>query len=156
MSFARAITHLLQVEGGYVNNPNDSGGETSFGISKRAYPNVDIRALTEQEAVGIYSRDYWEPLHGDSLPDAVSFALLDFAVNSGVGEAVRSLQRALYLTVDGIMGTQTIAAATRNPQMTVIGLSAERMLLLTKQKEWATFAKGWTQRVIATAMEAVL
>lgn len=156
MSFARAITHLLQVEGGYSNNPNDPGGETNRGISKRAYPNVDIRALTEQEAVLLYSRDYWEPLHGDSLPDAVSFALLDFAVNSGVGEAVRALQRALYLAVDGIMGTQTIAAATRNPPDTVVALSVERMLLLTGLKEWPGYGRGWTKRVIDTAMQAVL
>lgn len=156
MSFARAITHLLQVEGGYTNNPKDPGEETNRGISKRAYPNVDIRALTEQETVLLYSRDYWEPLHGDSLPDAVSFALLDFAVNSGVGEAIRALQRTLYLSVDGVMGPQTIAAANRNPQAVVTGLSAERMLLLTKLEQWPTFGKGWTRRVIDTAIEAVL
>lgn len=133
----------------------DPGGETKYGISKRAYPNVDIKALTQDEAAQIYSRDYWEPLHGDSLPDAVSFAMFDFAVNSGVGEAIRALQRALGLTVDGVLGPQTIAAANRNPQAVVTGLSTERVLLLAKLQTWPTFGKGWTKRIIDTAIESV-
>lgn len=155
MSFARAVTHLLAEEGGYTNNPADPGGETAYGISKRAFPNLDISKLTEQQAIEIYSEKYWDPIHGDSLPDAVGFALLDFAVNSGVGEAIKALQRAIAVTVDGAMGPVTIAAVSRDPRAVVVGLSAERLLLLTKLQTWPVFGHGWAKRVIDTAIEAL-
>src|SRR6202012_1283339 len=114
VSFARAGANVIKTEGCNVNNPLDPGGETAFGISKRAYPNLDIKNLTQQEATEIYSRDYWDPIRGDELPDSVSFALLDFAVNSGVATSIRCLQRAVNVSVDGVLGPQTIAAC-RNP-----------------------------------------
>jgi lysozyme family protein len=53
---------ILAVEGGYVNNPADPGGETKYGISKRAYPNIDIAKLTLDQALNIYYNAYWQPL----------------------------------------------------------------------------------------------
>ncbi|WP_425526518.1 glycosyl hydrolase 108 family protein [Xanthomonas oryzae] len=50
---------MLSHEGGYVNDPRDPGGETQWGISKRAYPELNIRALTRDQAIEIYRRDYW-------------------------------------------------------------------------------------------------
>ena len=58
-NFLRAVKEVLKIEGGYVNNPNDRGGETKYGISKRAYPNVDIKNLTLDKAKQIYYNDYW-------------------------------------------------------------------------------------------------
>ena len=59
-SFDEIIEVVLHHEGGYVNDPKDPGGETNYGISKRAYPDVDIKNLTEDGAKDIYRRDYWE------------------------------------------------------------------------------------------------
>ncbi len=59
-NFEKAMTFIFKWEGGYVNDGNDPGGETNFGISKRAYPNLDIKNLTKDEAKQIYYRDYWE------------------------------------------------------------------------------------------------
>lgn len=155
MSFARAVAYVLRAEGGYVNMPSDPGGETNFGISKRAYPDIDIKALTAQKAAQIYSDDFWEPIHGDQLPDAISFALLDFAVNSGVPAAIRSLQKVLSVNADGIMGPATVGSAIRaDPRSVVERLSAERVLYLTLLPTWSTFGKGWIRRVISTAIEA--
>jgi hypothetical protein len=58
--FERAVAFVLRHEGGYVNDPRDPGGETKYGISKRAYPRLDIKGLTEADAKEIYRRDYWE------------------------------------------------------------------------------------------------
>lgn len=55
---------LLVVEGGYVNDPNDPGGETKYGISKRSYPRVDIKNLTEDDARKIFIEDYFNPYFG--------------------------------------------------------------------------------------------
>ncbi|MFX6884101.1 glycosyl hydrolase 108 family protein, partial [Acinetobacter baumannii] len=60
MNFDQAFDRLIGNEGGYVNNPADPGGETQWGISKRAYPNVNIRDLTREQAKAIYRRDVWQ------------------------------------------------------------------------------------------------
>ena len=58
--FEDIIEITLHHEGGYVNDPDDLGGETNFGIAKRFYPDVDIKNLTKDEASDIYRRDYWD------------------------------------------------------------------------------------------------
>ena len=83
-NFNRAVEHLLVEEGGYVNHPEDPGGETKFGISKRAYPSLNIKDLTVNEAKEIYKRDYWDHFPMDDLPDGVAFSLFDFAVNAAL------------------------------------------------------------------------
>lgn len=152
MSFARAVAHVLKMEGGLVNNSADPGQITNFGISQRAYPHLDIAALTQDEAIAIYSRDYWTPIDGDALPDTVSFALLDFAVNSGVSDAIQALQRAVGVTPDGIIGSRTIAACAKPG--TVTALSVERILFVTRLQAFGSFGKGWVSRIIDTAIEA--
>jgi lysozyme family protein len=72
MRFPEVFDRVIGHEGGYVNDPNDPGGETQWGISKRSYPHLNIRMLTRAEAMGIYDRDFWQPLHGDRLHDRVS------------------------------------------------------------------------------------
>lgn len=82
-SFEKAIDFVLSIEGGYVNDPSDPGGETKYGISKRAYPNVDIANLTESAAKEIYKRDYWDSLGCDNLVLGLDIVAFDTAVNMG-------------------------------------------------------------------------
>ena len=91
-SFDKIIKFVLDEEGGYVNNPNDPGGETNYGISKRQYPNVDIRGLSRDKAVEIYKKDYWEKIQGDSLPYPMDMCAMDTAVNMGVASATDILR----------------------------------------------------------------
>lgn len=107
--FTRAINFVLRHEGGYVNDPNDPGGETNFGISKRAHPEVDIANLTATKAAEIYKRDYWKRVRGDDLPDCTALALLDWTVHSG-DHAVRAAQTRVGTLRDGILGPVTLAA----------------------------------------------
>ncbi len=86
-NFDRAIKFVLYHEGGYVNNPNDPGGETNFGISKRAYPRLDIKHLTEDQARDIYKKDYWMPCGADALSDELALIHFDTAVNMGLKRA---------------------------------------------------------------------
>jgi len=85
-----SINITLGFEGGYVNNPNDKGGETKYGISKKAYPDLDIANLTIEQAKEIYKRDYWDRCKCAFIPDALSMALFDFAVNSGTCDKIPS------------------------------------------------------------------
>jgi len=107
--FDRAIISVLFHEGGYVNNPHDPGGETNFGISKRSYPNVDIKNLTKDEAIAIYRRDFWQSCY-DKMPYQIAAKVFDMAVNMGVSTAHKLLQRAAQVTPDGIIGSKTLAA----------------------------------------------
>lgn len=91
LTFGTIMVFVFQHEGGYVDDPNDPGGETNYGISKRAYPNVDIKNLTRQAAQEIYQRDYWDPINGSSLDPSLAAVALDTAINMGVGRAKQFL-----------------------------------------------------------------
>jgi hypothetical protein len=86
-SFDKALSFVLSWEGGYSNDPNDAGGETNFGISKRAYPNEDIKNMTMDRAMEIYRNDYWNACNCDDLPYPLDMVIFDTAVNMGVGRA---------------------------------------------------------------------
>ena len=70
MNFDVAFEKLIGHEGGYVNDARDPGGETKYGISKRAYPDEDIAGLTLERAKQIYRRDCWARRIADNLLEA--------------------------------------------------------------------------------------
>ncbi len=94
--FESAMDFVLKWEGGYVYDPKDPGGETKWGISKSAYPTLDIKDLTEQEARDIYRVDYWEKLGCDYLLWPVNLVVFDTAVNMGAKRAKDFLSRTSY------------------------------------------------------------
>lgn len=150
MNFDEAIERVLPMEGGYSNDPNDPGGETNFGISKRSYPFVDIAGLTRDGAKAIYRTDFWENIHADELYDGVAYQSLDFAVNSGVGTAIRYLQRVLGVADDGHWGPVTAAAAKAMPEhRQIMLLAAARLDFMRKLKAWPSYSSGWTGRIAA-------
>jgi len=85
--FQAAFTLVVGAEGGYVNDPNDPGGETKYGISKRSFPDVDIANLTLEQAQQIYLTRYWEPLQIDDKPWNIALLKFDAAVNQGANFA---------------------------------------------------------------------
>ena len=102
MNFDQAFDRLIGNEGGYCEVQGDPGGETNWGISKRSYPDVDIKNLTKEGAKAIYLRDFWDAI-GDAHP-AIKFQAFDFAVNSGIQTAIRKLQAAIGVADDGHWG----------------------------------------------------
>lgn len=147
MKFEDAIARVLGHEGKYSNNPADPGGETNWGISKRSYPDLDIKGLPREQAVEIYRRDFWNRVHADELFDGVAYQALDFAVNSGIETAVRYLQRALGVADDGHWGPVTKeAAAAMSESDQIMRLIAERQDFQTRLSTWATFGRGWARR----------
>ena len=124
-AFARAVDRVLANEGGYSSNPSDPGGETSFGISKREYPQVDIAGLTREGAIAIYFRDWWRRYHYSDLPGPIGAKLFDLAVNIGPEHASRCLQRALRacgkrVDEDGLIGEATRTAALAANQVALM------------------------------------
>lgn len=148
MDFNAAFDRLILSEGGYVNHPADPGGETQWGISKRTYPHLDIRALTREDAKRIYLRDFWLAGQMEKFDGALSFQVFDAAVNHGIGNAIRMVQKAARVADDGHIGPMTVAA--------VLKLSATDMIfrfLAARGRFWAKlstydkFGRGWMNRL---------
>lgn len=148
VTFGTAFDRLIGHEGGYVNDPDDPGGETKFGISKRSYPDLDIKMLTREDAREIYGRDFWDRLHADTLPDALVFQLFDFAINSGIETAIRCLQRAVGVADDGYWGpvSQRVVTAYTQAELILL-LNSERLDFMTRLKNWPQHGKGWARRI---------
>lgn len=151
----KAFDLLMTNEGGYVNDKQDSGGETKYGISKKTYPDVDIPALTLCQAKEIYRRDYWDACKCDYLPDALSVSVFDFAANSSVKQAVKLLQRSLGVKDDGIMGNQTIGACNScNIRKVLENFAARKqdfyLKIVERNPKKKKFFDGWTKRVDKT------
>ncbi len=89
-----SLAFTLKHEGGYVNNPNDRGGETNWGISKKNHPNEDIKNMTPERASDIYAQDYWMPAGCDALPYPYCAVVFDTAVLHGPGKATFWLKQA--------------------------------------------------------------
>lgn len=155
MPFDVAVNFVLSHEGGYVNDPQDPGGETKYGISKRSYPSLDIAALTREQAIEIYRRDFWERCRCDDLPPAVGLLLFDAAVNQGPNAAIRHLQRALHVAVDGVIGPTTINAARQAGNSAVAEFVAQRSVAYATNPNVARYGLGWFRR-LAAAHEAAL
>lgn len=150
LTFDKAFERLMGEEGGYVNDSRDPGGETAYGISKRAYPSVDIAALTLDGAKAIYRRDYWDAMRCDELPERIAAALFDSGVNSGRAPAVRWLQQALNVTADGVIGPQTIQAARQaagDVDGVLMRFYGYRLRMLADLATWPSFGRGWARRV---------
>ena len=148
MNFDDAFTRLMGSEGGYVNNPADPGGETNWGISKRSYPDLDIKNLTRPQAGAIYLRDFWNVI-GDAHP-AIKFQVFDFAVNSGVQTAIRKLQSAIGAADDGHWGPLSAARlAGMDLNDVLMRFMAQRLRFWVKCSAWPTMGAGWINRSAA-------
>lgn len=157
-AFSRCLEHILAEEGGYVFDPKDPGGETKYGISKRAHPSVNIKALTPDQAGAIYKTDYWNPVQGDALPAGVALIVFDMAVNQGVKAASLTLQAAVGAKVDGSIGIKTLQSVkSRDPKalvQAIANLRVERYLNMDNGTE-ERFEKGWIKRLIRTVILAI-
>jgi len=155
MNFDKAFELLIGHEGGFSNDPKDSGNWTSsrigigklkgtkYGISAASYPKLDIANLTLQEAKIIYRQDFWI----EELPTFIMFDFFDTAVNSGKKRAILLLQRSLGCVEDGKFGPNTAAALKQATPMLSSIFNAHRLLFMTDAKGWPTYGKGWARRV---------
>ncbi|MDG4549853.1 MAG: glycosyl hydrolase 108 family protein [Candidatus Contendobacter sp.] len=146
-TFEQCVRFILEEEGGLVNHPGDPGGLTRFGISQRAYPTVDIRSITEDDAKAFYRRDYWNPIHGDELPAGLDLLMLDTAINMGAETAVRLLQEALNVRVDGMIGGMTINGARQQMPGIMGRFCALRAWRYEINRNEETFGKVWFRRL---------
>ena len=151
-NFDEIIEQVLEHEGGYVNDPKDLGGETKYGITKRFYPDVDIKNLTIEQATEIYKKDYWDKNKVESLPQNLWHIYFDMCVNMGKRTAVKVLQRAAVnkgrnIDVDGGLGPMTIGALKGVELDRVRAFRVKYYVdLITARPEQEKFFLGWFRR----------
>ena len=151
-NFNEIIEKVLEHEGGYVNDPKDLGGETKYGITKRFYPNLNIKELTIEQAKEIYRKDYWDKNKVESLPQNLWHIYFDMCVNMGKRTAVKVLQRAAVnkgknIEVDGGLGPMTIGALKGVELDRVRAFRVKYYVdLITAKPEQEKFYLGWFRR----------
>lgn len=155
--FQAALAFTLKHEGGLSNHPDDPGGLTNYGISQKAYPDEDIANLTRKRVEQIYRQDYWDKIEGELLPPELAFVLFDFAVNCGVGCAVRELQEVVHVDQDGLMGPATRHALSFYSVPYLVEQVLQKrcrhyLKLLLKDEAYYAFLAGWLKRLIANAV----
>ncbi len=154
------IDRTLKFEGGYSNNPKDSGGATNHGVTlatlKQVNPKAtieDVKALTKDKAVAIYDKMYWTDAKVDKLPIKLQDLVFDGNINHGVPGMTKILQRALNdlgtkVEIDGKLGNKTINAINEyDPKVMREAIIARRKSLYEGHKDAETFGKGWLARL---------
>lgn len=157
MNFDSAFDLLLKHEGGYSDHAADPGGKTRFGITEAVAREVgyrgDMRELPLELAKRVYMERYWKPICAEDLPPTVRYAVFDAAVNSGPGQSVKWLQRALGVEADGVIGPVTLKAAyAANPDALKMRILGQRLRFMAGLTNWPAFSRGWAIR-IASLME---
>lgn len=146
-NYQYSLSQVLKSEGGYTNNPRDPGGPTNFGITiadyrmyvKRDATALDVRNMSLDDAKSIYKSKYWDKINGDILPSGVDYCVFDYAVNSGIGRAIRVYNR--FKTLD--------------PVHCINSICDERMSFLRSLRTFSTFGKGWTSRVSSVRTNSI-
>ena len=166
MSFDTALAFTLSEEGGYSDNPRDHGGATNMGITQRTLdafnathglPKQSVRDLDRDTAAMIYRLNYWTPSHCGEMPDSLGLCVFDFSVNSGVHQALVTLQTCLGTAPDGRCGPKTAALvsaldADHEKALVASYLDARRDFyqdIVERNPGQHVFIRGWLKRVDA-------
>lgn len=153
-------------KGEVVQDPDDPGGLTRWGISQRAHSSVDVANLSRDDAVAIYDQLYWRPIRGDDLPSVLALALFDFAVHDGPADAISALQHELGVKADHVFGPQTLDALTsaliqRGALAIARGVNERRVRVLANRFQAGTspikYIEGFWLRTIhiANALQGI-
>lgn len=175
-NFEKALLQTLKNEGvvngktGYVNDKNDKGGETNYGITVAKARECGYKGkmcdIPFDKVKEIYYKKYWLKSNAGNIPNFnISFLLFDFAVNTGVENAVKKIQKVFNekyginprLAIDGVFGNKTLNAFNtlrsykKSNEFIFIEFEryyiAEILNYYTSLSKFNIFGKGWINRV---------
>jgi lysozyme family protein len=113
-----------------------------------------MRDLPRSVAKEIYQALYWSKVRAEEMPEAVRFDVFDTAVNSGVAQSIKLLQRAAGVKDDGVIGPKTLSAVRgMDPQLLDKRFSGHRLRFMTTLKNWPPFSRGWASRIATNLIE---
>lgn len=161
-NFEKSLALVLKQEGGYVNDSRDPGGMTNLGVTKKVWDKyvgytsseAEMRALTPEVVAPLYKAQYWGSI-GDELPKGVDYLYFDFGVNAGPSRAAKTLQNALGVVADGVIGPNTLKAIKEADPVSLIDkFTHAKEVFYQSLPTFATFGKGWMRRVQESAVDA--
>ena len=163
-NYDKCLETILHPEGGYVNHPEDPGGETNLGVTKRVYQEwggtKDMKDLTFDDVAPIYKKNYWDKMKCDDLPSGLDLCVFDFGVNAGPGRAAKYLQTLIGTVADGGIGPNTLAKLKEytdktGVKETITNYQNKRQSYYEGLSTFKTFGRGWTRRVEETTKLAL-
>jgi lysozyme family protein len=160
--FKECLDLVLKSEGGWVNNSQDPGGETNFGVTKRVWeeyvghPVESLKKLTKEEVAPLYEQKYWRPCYGEVLPRGLNLVVFSMGVNAGPGRSVKLLQQSIGCVPDGIIGSKTRELICASNCATLIAKFSEVRRQYYRALNKPMFIKGWLARVDAEEKKALM
>lgn len=158
-----ALKWILKAEGGYVNHPQDPGGETNKGITVGTLSRArkdgltktqSVKDLTNEDVNIIYSKYYWEPCKADKIIAPVNLVHFDCTINCGVGGSAKQIQRAYnsfggrQVKIQGKIANELVELINKVESIDMVkAYFDERLRFYKSLKTFATFGKGWTNRL---------
>ena len=161
-NFKECLDLVLKSEGGWVNNPNDPGGETNLGVTKRVWeewvghPVESLKKLSKDDVAPLYEQKYWRPCYGEVLPRGLDLVVFSMAINAGPGRSVKLLQSSIGCVPDGIIGPRTRGLISESNTANLISkFSESRREYYRSLKTFPIFGRGWLARVDREESEAL-
>ncbi len=170
-NWGKSLAEVLKSEGLFSDDPCDLGnrlpdgrpGCTNLGITQRAWElytgrvvtHDEMRAITVPMAGTFYRTKYWYPIKGDALPTGVDYLTFDLAVNGGPARAAMTLQQALGITADGVIGMQTTNTASLADPVELVKKFSDVKRAFYKSLNNPTYERGWLNRTDATEATAL-
>jgi len=155
-NFESCLEKILKHEGGFVNHPEDPGGMTNMGITKKVYETFldkevseeEMRDMPKEHVAKIYRKNYWDKVKADDLPSGVDLCVFDWAVNSGTKRAVCALQESIGAKVDGVMGPMTLGKVKEKENLELLEMMKEKRESFYRSltRLFKTFGTGWLRR----------
>lgn len=168
--FDISLTHVLEMEGGFSDDPYDPGGPTNKGITIAVYAKwigetvtdanrtrlvQRLKRIPDAMVSEIYRTRYWLPAGCGEMPAALALMHFDTAVNHGVATAIRMLQRTVGTDVDGEVGPETRKAVAAMPlRNLLLGYADRRRQRYRELDHFWRFGRGWLRRVDVTLTAA--
>lgn len=169
--FKRAMKFVAKWEGGKVDDKNDRGGRTAYGVTqatynafraKRGLPDKDVWDIPQEDVDAIYWEMFWKPAKCDILPDPLDLVVFDSAVQHGPARAVKWLQAALGLSADGIFGPKSVQAlqeeigAGMTDALVAAFIATREQFykdIIARDSSQLKFQRGWGNRMAALKLE---
>ena len=171
--FETALEETLKSEGGYVNDPDDPGGETYKGVARRSHPkwdgwvNIDMNKNkqgfpknldTDQDLYNkiksLYQINYWDKVSGDKIENQdVAESIFDFAVNAGPRTASKLAQISVGAEPDGVIGPNTIAKINEDQPRAFLAVFALAKIgryvdICQRRPKSRKYFYGWVRRTL--------
>lgn len=172
-SFSLSLAKTLRNEGGYVNDPDDPGGETYRGVARLIFGkwngwtivdqlrkqggfplSLDKHEELQRKVDAFYRTSFWDRISGDDiLNQQVADSIFDFAVNAGVGTSTVLAQHVAEVEADGVMGEETIRSVNeKDPEYFLAAFTvakiARYLSIVNKRPTSRKYFYGWVLRTI--------